>query len=251
MPKLVVLGSSNAIPDERHENTHLALVGDGKFLLIDCPGNPVVRLRKAGLDLDQLSDIILTHFHPDHVSGIGLLLMDLWLLGRKRPLRISGLDDTLNKFEQLMGLFGWGDWPGFFPVPLNHLPLEENAFVLEDTEWRIFSSPVFHFIPNIGLRIESTISGKVLVYSSDTEPCPQVVRLAHRADILIHESAGATYGHSDSSQAAEIAQEAGIGRLYLIHYPTGGFADATILNRASEHFDGPVTLAEDFMEIQF
>lgn len=251
MPKIVILGSSNAIPDEKHENTHMALVGDGKFVLIDCPGNPVIRLRKAGLDLDQLSDIILTHFHPDHVSGIGLLLMDLWLLGRKRALRISGLDETLGRFEQLMGLYGWGDWPGFFSVQLNHLPIEEMAFVLEDTEWRILSSPVLHLVPNIGLRIESTRSGKVLAYSSDTEPCPQVVQLAHRAEILIHESAGAGRGHSDSSQAAEIAQEAMVGKLVLIHYPTGAFRDESILTRAGEHFDGPVALAEDFMELQF
>jgi ribonuclease Z len=251
MPKMVILGSSNAIPDELHENTHMALVGNGKFVLIDCPGNPVVRLKKAGLDLDQLTDIILTHFHPDHVSGIALLLMDLWLLGRKRGLRISGLNETLSRFEQLMNLYGWDDWPGIFPLQLNHLPEEEMAFVLEDAEWRIFASPVLHLIPNIGLRIESTQSGKVLAYSSDTEPCTQVVRLAYRADILIHESAGANHGHSDSSQAAAIAHEAGINHLYLIHYPTGNFRDETILTRASAYFDGPVFLAEDLMEIDF
>lgn len=251
MPKMVILGSSNAIPDEMHENTHMALVGDGKFVLIDCPGNPVVRLRKAGLDLEQLSEIILTHFHPDHVSGIALLLMDLWLLGRKRMLRISGLEATLSRFEQLMMLYGWDDWPGFFPVQRNYLPEEEMALVLDDPEWRIFASPVMHLIPNIGLRIEATRTGKALVYSSDTEPCPQVVRLAHGADILIHESAGAARGHSDSSQVADIADEAGVDHLYLIHYPTGKFWDETILTRARARFDGPVALAEDLMEIPF
>lgn len=250
MLKLVILGSSNAIPDGVHENTHMALVSEDRFILIDCPGNPVVRLQKAGLNLEQLSDIILTHFHPDHVSGIALLLLDLWLLGRKRLLRISGLDETLNKFEKLMEMHGWGDWPGFFPVQLNRLPEEEMVSVLEDSEWRIFASPVMHLIPNIGLRIESIQSGKVLAYSSDTQPCAQVVRLAHGADVLIHESAGAARGHSASFQAAQIARDAGAGHLYLIHYPTGKFWDENILTRATEHFSGPVDLAEDFMEIE-
>ena len=251
MRKLVILGSSNAIPDGRHENTHMALVSDERFILIDCPGNPVVRLQKAGLELEQLSDLILTHFHPDHVSGVALLLLDLWLLGRKRLLRISGLAETLNKLEKMMEMYGWDDWPGFFPVQLNRLPEEEMTFVLEDSEWRIVASPVMHLIPNIGLRIESIQSGKVLAYSSDTQPCAQVVRLAHKADVLIHESTGAARGHSDSSQAAQVAREAGASRLYLIHYPTGKFWDENILTRATEHFGGPVNLAEDFMEIQF
>jgi ribonuclease BN (tRNA processing enzyme) len=77
-----------------------------------------------------------------------------------------------------------------------------------------------------------------------------VVRLAHRADVLIHESAGAARGHSASFQAAQIARDAGAGHLYLIHYPTGKFWDENILTRATEHFSGPVDLAEDFMEIE-
>lgn len=250
MLKVIILGSSNAISDSNHENTHMALVGDERFILIDCPGNPVVRLQKAGLDLEHLSDIILTHFHPDHVSGIALLLLDLWLLGRKRMLRISGLDETLNKFEKLMEMHGWDDWPGFFPVQLNRLPEEEMALVLEDSNLRIFASPVMHLIPNIGIRVESLQSGKVLAYSSDTQPCTQVVRLAHKADVLIHESAGAARGHTDSSQAAEIARSAEACHLYLIHYPTGKFWDENLLTRAAERFDGPVDLADDFMEIQ-
>jgi len=86
MPKVIILGSSNAIPDEKHENSHMALVGDERLVLIDCVNNPIVRLRKAGLDVEDITDLLLTHFHPDHVSGVPLLLMDLWLLGRKKEL---------------------------------------------------------------------------------------------------------------------------------------------------------------------
>ena len=66
MPKLIVLGTANAIPDENHENTHLAIVGEQRQILVDCVGNPVVRLKQAGIDLNRLTDIFLTHFHPDN-----------------------------------------------------------------------------------------------------------------------------------------------------------------------------------------
>lgn len=251
MPKVVILGSANAIPDETHENSHLAIVGSERLVLIDCPGTPTVRLHQAGLDLDRLTDLIMTHFHPDHVSSVPLLLMNLWLLGRQRELRIYGLAHTIDRFETMMDLYGWGNWPGFFPVELNRLPEQEMTLVQEIDEWRIFSSPVAHIIPSIGLRIEFINSNKVLAYSGDTEPCSQVVKLASGSDVLIHESTGASWGHSDAAQAGEIAEQAKTGKLYLIHYANGKFKDENLVANAAETFGGPVSLAEDFLELEF
>jgi ribonuclease Z len=251
MPKVIILGSSNAIPDEEHENSHMALVGEDRLVLIDCVNNPIVRLRKAGLDVEKVTDLILTHFHPDHVSGVPLLLMDLWLLGRKEELRIYGLDYTLDRLEKMMDLYGWDTWPGFFPVRMHRLEEKEMTLVQENDQWKILSSPVKHIIPNIGLRIEFLESGKIFTYSGDTEPCPQMVQLAQRADILIHEAAGATWGHTEASQAGQIAERAGADRLYLIHYPNGKYKENDIVAKASQEFKGPVSLAEDFMEFEF
>src|SRR5512137_873947 len=174
MAKLIFLGTSNAISDEKHENTHMVLVGQDRTVLIDCPNNPIRRLKKAGVELDDLSDLVLTHFHPDHVGGVPNFLMDLWLMGRKQPLVIHGLQHTLDRIESLMGFYGWTEWPGFFPVSFHRLPEQTMMPVLECEDFHIFASLVRHFIPDIGLRIEFPASGKVLAYSSDTEPCPQV-----------------------------------------------------------------------------
>ncbi len=251
MSKVIILGSSNAIPDEQHENSHMALVGDGRLVLIDCVNNPIVRLRKAGLDIENITDLILTHFHPDHISGVPLLLMDLWLLGRKEDLNIFGLGYTLDRLETMMDLYGWNAWPDFFKVHMHRLPEEEMNAVQANEQWRIYSSPVKHIIPNIGLRIEFVESGKVLAYSGDTEPCDQVVRLGDKADILIHEATGSSLGHSDAQQAGNTARKAGAQRLYLIHYPNGRFLDNHLLERAAKAYDGPVALAEDFMQFDF
>ncbi|MCJ7535570.1 MAG: MBL fold metallo-hydrolase [Anaerolineales bacterium] len=251
MAKVIILGSSNAIPDEKHENSHMALVGDDRLVLIDCVNNPIVRLRKAGLDVEDISDLILTHFHPDHVSGVPLLLMDLWLLGRQKELRMFGLDYTLDRLETMMDLFGWNSWPGFFPVQMHRIAEQDMTVVQENDQWRIYSSPVKHIIPNIGLRIEFPETGKVFAYSGDTEPCPQVIQLADKADVLIHESTGSSWGHSDASQAGQIAKSAGASNLYLIHYPNGRFEDNHLLSRAAQEFNGPVKLAEDFMQFEF
>jgi ribonuclease Z len=251
MAELIILGSSYAIPSENHENTHMALVNEGRTVLIDCVSNPVLRLAEAGLKFDELTDIILTHFHPDHVSGVPLLLMDLWLLGRRKPINIYGLHHTLERMEDLLGFYDWSRWPNFFPVAFYRLPEDEMTPVMTDSTIRIFASPVRHVIPTIGLRIEFPESSKVLAYSCDTEPCPEVVNLARDADVLIHEATGASTGHSSATQAAGIAKEAGARKLYLIHYPTRDHEPSDLLRPASEIFPGEVKLAEDFMRLHF
>ncbi len=249
MAKLIILGSSNAVPTRDHENTHLALLCQKRTMLIDCVSNPMVRLEQAGINPLAVTDVILTHFHPDHVSGVPLFLMDSWLIGRREPLNIYGLDYTLERVETMMNLYGWSDWPDFYPVNFHRVELAEMALVLEADDIRVNATPVQHFLPNIGLRIQLKIEGKSIVYSCDTEPCVEVERLAQGADILLHEAAGELPGHSSASQAGVVAHQAKVGVLYLIHYPTGRFVSGDLVAEAKTRFDGNVQLATDFLEI--
>ncbi len=251
MSKVIILGSSNAIPTKDHENTHMVVIGEERMVLVDCVSNPVLRLEQAGLDFNDLTDIIITHFHPDHVSGLPLLLMDMWLMGRRKPINIYGLHYTLDRVEDLMGFYSWAEWPDFFPVAFYRLPHSENAPILDCPDFKIISSPVRHMIPTIGLRFDFYSSKKRLAYSCDTEPCEQVVHLADGADVLIHESAGEFVGHSSAAQAAQIASQAEVGALYLIHYPTGRFSSGDLVAEARQKYQGPVTLATDFMKLEF
>jgi len=249
VPKVIILGSSNAVPTKDHENTHLVIIGEERTILVDCVSTPVVRLEQAGVDFNDLTDIVITHFHPDHVSGVPLLLMDMWLMGRTKPLNIYGLHYTMDRLEDLMGFYGWAEWPNFFSVGFYRLPDVEMAHVLDCPEFKIYSSPVHHMIPTIGLRVECKRQNKVLVYSCDTEPCEQTVRLANGVDILIHEAAGSSFGHSSAEQAGEIAAKAEVSKLYLIHYPTGRFAKGDIAAEASKTYNGEIIVATDFMTI--
>jgi ribonuclease Z len=227
------------------------VVGQERVVLVDCVSNPILRLEKAGLDFNSLTDLIVTHFHPDHVSGVPLLLMDMWLMGRRKPLNVYGLHHTLDRVESLMGFYGWSEWPDFFSVAFHRLPLHEMTPVLDCPDFRVFSSPVRHLLPTVGLRFEFNHVNKIMAYSCDTEPCAQVIRLAEGADILIHEAAGATRGHSSAEQAGEIASRAEAGALFLIHYPTGEYANGDLVEEAGRRYQGTVRLAEDFMTLDF
>ncbi len=251
MAELIILGASNAIPTLGAENTHLAVRADGRVVLVDCGSNPLVRLECAGLDFNAVSDLILTHFHPDHVGGLPLFLMDMWLLGRKAPLTIHGLSYTVERAETMMGLFGWQEWPDFFPVDFQRVPQVEMSLLLDVPEFRVSASPVRHLLPNIALRFEFPASQKALAYSCDTEPSPAVIRLARGVDILLHEASGPFKGHTPAAQAGEVAQKAGAKALYLVHYPTGRFFSGDPAAEARKTFPGPVVLARDMMRVEF
>ena len=251
MTKLIILGSSNAVSSKNNENTHMVLVGEKRIVLIDCVSNPIRRLEQAGVDFMDVTDLILTHFHPDHVSGVPLLLMDMWLRGRKKSINIYGLHYTLDRMEQLMTMYVWESWPDFYPVAFHRLPESENTRLLDCDDYKITSSPGHHVIPTIGLRIEFKKVNKTLVYSCDTEPCDEIVRLADGADILIHEAAGASMGHSSAEQAGQTATKAEVGKLYLIHYPTGEYANENLITEARQSFKGEIALATDFMTLDF
>jgi len=250
MVRLIVLGTSSAVPDEGHENTHMVLAGKDHMLLVDCVNNPILRLRQAGLDFLRLTGLFLTHFHPDHVSGVPSLLMNSWLLGRKDPFDIYGLAYTLERVERLMGDYDWASWPNFYPVSFHPLPETELVEALENDEFSVQSSPVKHLIPTLGLRITLKESGKVLAYSCDTQPAESVVRLAQDADVLFHEATGQSVGHTSATQAGEIARRAGANSLFLIHYRPDDDLDALVAEAAAT-FGGPVYLAKDFMELEF
>jgi ribonuclease Z len=172
-------------------------------------------------------------------------------MGRKTPLNVYGLHHTLDCVEQMMGLYEWGDWPDFFPVAFHRLPNQEMVLVLENGEFRIFSSPVKHIVPTIGLRIESFRTGKAVAYSCDTEPCSQTINLGENVDILLHEATGGSFGHSSAAQAGEVAAKAKAGSLYLIHYPPNLFGSQDMLTAAKANFSGEVRFAEDFLELVF
>ena len=172
------MGTAAAVPDETHATTHLAVEGELGFFMIDSGCNPVLRIRDAGLNLGRLRGLILTHFHPDHVATVPIFLMDTWLLGRRVPLPIYGLQDVVDRYNIMMDLFRRDEWPGFFDTPCRVVPEKVGALVLEDDDFRITAAPVEHVVPNIGLRIENKNGGGVVAYSSDTAPCDAMVELA-------------------------------------------------------------------------
>ncbi len=249
MARLVILGTASAIPDESHDNTHMVVHGSNGSILIDSGTNPLVSLKRAQVPLASLQAIIVTHFHPDHVSGFPNFLLGLWLLGRKNNLNIYGLRVTLDKLQALMNLFEWRDWPGFYPVSFEPVRPAENALLIETPDLRILAAPTKHLVPSLALKVVAADSGRSMVYSSDTSPCDALARLARGAEVLVHEAAGPQSGHSSAAMAGSLARQAGVKQLALVHYQTHERAEQLIAEARST-FSGAITIARDLDQFE-
>lgn len=98
--------------------------------------------------------------------------------------------------------------------------------------------------------------GRKVVYAIDTRPCSNVIALAKGADLLIHDGMFAEEmraeakerGHSTARQAAEVAKEAGVDKLVLVHISPRYENDEDLLKEAQEIF--PQTLiAQDLLTL--
>jgi ribonuclease Z len=194
----------------------LACAGES-VVVIDCGGDVLQRMLAAGLEPDLIRLLILTHEHPDHVSGFPLFMEKLWLSRRRRPLPVCGPKAALDVARRIFDVFDTSGWEGLPEIEWREVRLAENAAVWEDDEWRITAAPGVHSVPVIGLRIEDVRGGGVVAYSADTERADTILRLSRGADILVHEATGDFPGHTGAVGAAEVAVAADASRLVLVH----------------------------------
>ncbi len=218
---LYLLGTGAAVSDAHRTTTMLAVEEAGALLLIDCGGDAVQRMLACGLDPLAIEAVVLTHEHPDHIGGFPLLMEKLWLLGRRTPLPIYGPAAALSVARTVFDAYDTASWDGLPAREWHEVALEEDAPVFESVAFRVTATPVVHPVPTLGLRIEGA-SGSVLAYSCDTAKSDHVVRLAREADLLVHEATGSQPGvHASPEEAADVAAQAGVYRLVLVHLPPG------------------------------
>jgi len=245
--RIVVLGSGPALASANQDNTYFLVENEGEGLLIDCGGSPFHKLLKVGAEPNGLKGVILTHAHPDHVYGLPSLVHELWLYGRRAPLRVFANRETLRVALALVDLFDLRSKP--VPLEFEVIPSEEEHLVMEDWGLIVHTSPVKHEVPTVGVKITSGATGKAAVFSADTSPCPELVSLAKGAALLFCECTVEKPHpfHSTPRQVGEIAAEAGVGEVILVHYHRNLVKEPYLTSaEIGKRYPGPVRFAKDF-----
>ncbi|GAA4975992.1 MBL fold metallo-hydrolase [Kineococcus glutinatus] len=208
--RIVVLGLdggpkiNTAAPPLPSAKPALALVAGGSTYLVDCGLDTTRQLVRAGLSFADVHDVLLTHHHLDHTSGLPGLALHSWTTTPARgDLRVWGPPSTSRQvkgvkaaFGEEVDLFESGGGFGAFPGLRGHdvtIPRRGGIQrVLEDGNVVVHATRVFHG-PEVedayAYRFTVKRTGKVVVFSGDTAaPDAALIELAHGCDVLVHEA---------------------------------------------------------------
>jgi ribonuclease Z len=200
----------------------------------------------VGVDPKRLRGVVLTHAHSDHVYGLPSLLHELWLFGRRETLHIYANAHTQKVAKALLDVFKLREKP--VPLEFHLIPDEEKSLLLENESYLIHTSPVRHEIPTVAVKITSRVNDRVAVFSADTGPSQELVALAKGADSLFQECSVEEEHpfHCTPQQAGEIAGEADVGEVILVHCHHNLVKEPYLtIALIEKHYHGPVRFAQD------
>jgi ribonuclease Z len=253
---MTVLGASGPITTAESDTTCLALQSGDFSLMIDCTGNPIGKLQQAGIDAYQLDGVLLTHRHPDHTYGLPSLLQGLGLLIDRRgpraaPLAIYGLADVLDHARSVIAAFELSRFLPADALEFHEIPASRNHPLVDRPDLTLWTTPVEHFVPTVGLKVRDKMTGGSITYSSDTSPCDALHDLAQGSTILIQQCNLAADQqikfHTNSTEAGMVAREAQAQRLVLIHMPMFRYDVHQLVQEAQQTFSGPIEAARPFV----
>lgn len=252
---------------------------DDTLIQVDAGRATTLRLAEAGIGLNELDALLITHHHSDHLLGLTDLLITRWMANGPGPYTAlpvhcptgPAVDYLEHLFDHLQpdidsrrGVSGYVDDPHprveVFD-PLGHGVVEIARF----GEVLIETTAVDHgdLAPAVGFRF--TTPDGVVVVSGDTQVCVGVESLARGADIVVHEAFSAemmrrrgaapsrvenlAHHHAEAREVGEMASRVDVPELVVTHLiPPPETADEVELF-ASEiragGYEGTLTIADD------
>ncbi|GAA3568881.1 MBL fold metallo-hydrolase [Snuella lapsa] len=193
-------------------------------------------IRKLGKELmqkkfqtNQRIMIAFSHYHWDHIQGFPFFgpaydsSKDIHLMAYGEDNQITDLKEVFGKQMESI----------FFPISLDNMGAKFTFTIKKINEeffpnGRLLVNKHSHPGGAVGYRIE--YNNKIFVYCTDIEHGEQlderVIAFAENADVLVHDAQYTPqelpnfrgWGHSSWEQAIEVAELAGVKKLYLTHH---------------------------------
>ncbi|MBI3564285.1 MAG: ribonuclease Z [Elusimicrobia bacterium] len=251
--ELTVLGSGNYAPGRgktvRNPAGYAVRAGQDVVLLDFGFGN-LRQLARAGLRPEEVTDLFITHLHPDHCGDLPALLFAFHAGDHPKPkpgrLRIWGPAGTRDMLTNLCK--AWAPWldPRGYALEVREL---NDGGEVQGVGWVVEAKSVPHTTRALAYRLSRGSSS--LVYTGDMEYDPAFARFAASCDLLLVECTAdaddSLPGHLSPRQALELSRAARAGKTLLTHLSDASAAAAQRLIK-----DDPcVALARDLMRRKF
>lgn len=246
--ELIPLGTNGFFPTGGRQTMTFLLFEEDRAILLDA-GTGTSRLlderiRPRLLGHDRL-EILLTHYHLDHVVGLSYLPA-VWQAGSVR-IHAPGpplVDGDPRVLDRLVG-------PPLFPKGLDDLPFPVEISPYSAETLHLAGTPTRfrrqdHSGGSVGVRRGS------FAYCTDCRVDEATVPFVEGVDLLLHEvwvtegeaAAGdPREGHSTVEEVAEVVRAAGVARLLPIHHRPGrSDEELTTMRRRLEELSGAEVL---------
>jgi len=256
----------------------LVELGNGDKFLFDIGDGSVERLFALQIPTAFLDKVFIGHLHGDHFGGIGSLFVAGGIAGRFSPLRIWGPSGstpelgTKAAIEAMVKMYAWDiagrlgqtDIRGF-TTEVTEFDYKKEQVVYEVNGVKISSFPAIHAIDgSVSYKLEW--NGLSFVFSSDTYPNKWFIEHAKGADLVVHEAfiavpdLVARYGltpeaalqvgtqiHTPPEAFGKVMSLVEPRMAVAYHFWTGIHSTPGVLERIRTTYDGPLSLAKDYM----
>ena len=237
--RLTVLGGCGAWPEAGQACSGYLVEHDGFRLVVDLGYATVPRLL-TWTAADRVDAVFISHGHPDHCADLNPLLRARAL--REDPpaaLPVYALSGALDAVLAL-------DRPGLLggAYDLREFTAGDGFDI---GPFRAETRRLPHWVPNAGVRLAA--GGRVLAYTGDTGPSPEVAELGRDADLLLAEATYVDrvperYRHylTSARQAGRQSAQACARHLLLTHLWPG--TDPVAARAAArDEYDGTIGVA--------
>ena len=189
--KIKILGSAPGLPTLGKSNSLIWLRIADKNVLLDCGEGASQRLLQNNLIKDSIDLVLISHLHPDHVSGIFMMIQMFYLQGRTKPLNIY-LPERVKDFAALLEMFY--TFADRLTYKVNFLPIENAnkeccALTLIDSDHLISYKDVIskYNIPNTmqAYSFLFTENNKRFIYSADISDTKKIEPYLDNTDLLV------------------------------------------------------------------
>jgi len=257
----------------------LVELGNGDKFLFDIGTGSAERIAALQIPYNYLDKVFVGHLHTDHFGDLGSLFVGGALAGRQKPLRVWGPSgDTIERgtkyaLDHLLKALTWDldGRKGITDPRGYHLEVTEfdyrgkNQIVYQVNGVTIRSWPGIHSLDGpVSFSLEW--NDLKFVFSSDTYPNKWFDEYARDADLAIHECFVAvpqlidkfkftpqgalvvgTQVHTPPEAFGKVMSRIKPRMAVAYHFFKDFDTTAEINDRIRSTYDGPLSLAEDFM----
>jgi ribonuclease Z len=203
---IALCGTGSPLPNPTRAGPCNVVIAGKHFFIVDAGEGAARNIALMGFPIARAEAIFLTHFHSDHMDGLGPVMLMRWTgASAKDPLPVygpTGVENIVAGFDAAYTIDNGyrtghhgpeiapptGAGAAAFPFALPEPGKGDNVTVYEKDDLKVTAIRVDHgpVSPAVGYRFD--YKGRSLVISGDTSKSASLIAAAKGADLLVHEA---------------------------------------------------------------